>query len=175
MTMLIIKIESERLALVPIEQKHAIDIYDNFTHEITKYMYPKPAAQISETEDFIKSSHEKMKKESDIVLAILRKDTREFLGCAGFHNPKSKTPEFGIWIKKTSHGNGYGKEAITALYDWVCGKFEFDYILYPVDKRNIASRKIPESLGGVIKKEYKEKNLVGFELDEVEYHIFPKK
>ena len=109
------------------------------------------------------------------MLAILRKDTREFLGCAGFHNPKSKTPEFGIWIKKTSHGNGYGKEAITALYDWVCGKFEFDYILYPVDKRNIASRKIPESLGGVIKKEYKEKNLVGFELDEVEYHIFPKK
>ena len=81
-------------------------------------------------------------------------------------------PEFGVWTKKSSHGNGYGKEAIHALYKWACRNIEFDYITYPVDKRNVASRKIPESLGGVVAKEYKQENLAGFELDEVEYHIY---
>lgn len=61
---------------------------------------------------------------------------------------------------------------MTAFYDWACENISFDYIKYPVDKRNIPSRKIPESLGGVIAREYKSINQSGFDLDEVEYYIY---
>ena len=42
---------------------------------------------------------------------------------------------------------------------------------YPVDRRNIPSRRIPESLGGVVKEEYEKENRSGKILDLVCYHI----
>jgi hypothetical protein len=47
--------------------------------------------------------------------------------------------------------------------------------VYPVDKRNIASRKIPVGNNGKIVKEEKSKGIAGNELDEYEYRIYPKK
>ncbi|MCK5129877.1 MAG: GNAT family N-acetyltransferase [Clostridiales bacterium] len=123
-----IKIESERLLLVPIALKHAEDMFKTFNDEITKYMTPKPADDISQTKDFIKSSLSRMKNNSNIQLVILIRETKELIGCVGLHDINTKTPEFGIWTKNISHGNGYGKEAIHVLYDWACNHLEFDYI-----------------------------------------------
>lgn len=170
MNILDIKIESERLVLVPITLEYADDIFRYFTKDVTKYMYPKPPEDINETKEFIDWSINGMKNGTNIQLVILDKNTNEFIGCAGLHSI-DKVPEFGIWTKKSSHGNGYGKEAIHALYDWACDNLKFEYITYPVDKRNAASRNIPESIGGVVKKEYKHVNQSGYELDEVEYHV----
>ena len=36
------------------------------------------------------------------------------------------------------------------LFNWACEHLEIDYAIYPVDRSNIPSRKIPESLGGRI-------------------------
>jgi RimJ/RimL family protein N-acetyltransferase len=83
-------------------------------------------------------------------------------------------PELGIWTKKSSHNNGYGIEAMNGLIEWVNKNIKFDYLKYPVDKRNKASRRIPERNNGKIVKEYKNKGLGGKELDEVEYWIYPK-
>ncbi|MEI6118205.1 MAG: hypothetical protein WCP92_02960 [bacterium] len=55
-----ITIETERLLLVPITLQYAEDIFKEFTSEITTYMFPKAAENISETESFIQSSIEKM-------------------------------------------------------------------------------------------------------------------
>jgi len=41
-----------------------------------------------------------------------------------------------------------------------------------VEKRNIASRKIAESLGGMVRKEYQKLNQLGKTLEEVEYWIY---
>ena len=170
-----IKIETERLYLVPIELSHADDGFTYMNAEVTKYMYPKPADDISETISWIKGSRKRMAEGSNIQLVILKKDKGEFLGCAGLHDVDGKTPELGVWTKKSSHGNGYGREAMTGLYNWACENIEFDYITYPVYKLNTASRKIPESLGGVIAREFKSVNQSGFGLDEVEYRIYPEK
>ncbi len=169
-----IEIKTERLRLEPIELSHAEDCFKYMDNSVTTYMYPKPADDISETIAWINGARGKMKKGSNVQLVIINKTTGEFLGCAGLHEVDLKTPEFGVWTKKDSHGNGYGREAITAIYNWACSNIEFDYIIYPVDKRNIASRKIPESLGGIVKKEYKEKNMAGVELYLLDYHIYPK-
>lgn len=168
-------IKSKRLKLVPIALKHAEDIFTNFTQEVTKYMYPKPADDVFETKAFIEGSLERMKKNNNVQLVIQNKDKGEFIGCVGLHSTDCNTPEFGIWTKKSSHGNGYGREAIQALFNWACENIKFDYILYPVDKRNIPSRNIPKSLGGKVAREFKSINQSGFELDELEYHIYPTK
>lgn len=49
-------IETERLLLVPADLKFANEIFKNFNSETTKYMYPKPANDISETIDFLSNS-----------------------------------------------------------------------------------------------------------------------
>ena len=55
-------LQTERLLLVPIRMTYAEAIFKEFTPEITTYMFPKAAKVISETENFIKDSIEKMEK-----------------------------------------------------------------------------------------------------------------
>jgi [ribosomal protein S5]-alanine N-acetyltransferase len=170
--LLIVVIESERLELAPISLEYAQTIFEEFTGDITRYMFPKPATEISETRAFIQESIESMQTGNNLQLAILKKDSKEFLGCCGLHGEaNAQIPEFGIWLKKEAHGHGYGKEAITALYNWAERAMKVDYYIYPVDRRNIASRKIPESLAGIVIDEYVNEGLEGNRLEQVVYKI----
>jgi [ribosomal protein S5]-alanine N-acetyltransferase len=167
-----VTILSDRLKQVPITMEYAEDIFKCFNKDITTYMYPKPADTIDETMGFINSSVESLNEGSDLQLVVLNRETNEFLGCSGLHNINDKEPELGIWIKKEAHHNGYGIEAMGAVLEWARKNIDFEYIIYPVDKRNHASRRIPESFNGEVKKGYKTVNLSGDELDIVEYWIY---
>lgn len=169
------RIESERLLLVPISMKFCKDIFDEFTEEISIYMFPAPAKNISETEEFITNSINELGNNESLQMVILNKESGEFLGCGGLHHVDRKTPELGIWLKKSAHGSAYGREAMTALKKWADKNLAYDYLLYPVADANIASRKIPESLGGKIVKEYDDKGLGGNEYHTMEYRIYPEK
>lgn len=171
MNLLNVEISTPRLLLKPISRDYKEVIFSEFTEEITTYTYPRPAENITDTETFIQQSLEGLKKGTNLEIVILAKDSQEFLGCAGIHN-LNKEPALGIWLKKSAHGNRYGLEAITALKEWADKNLDYEYLIYPVDKRNIASRKIPESLGGKIVKEYEKLNLSGNILQIVEYWIF---
>jgi hypothetical protein len=57
------------------------------------------------------------------------------------------------------------------LVDWSNKHINLDYFIYPVDRRNIASRKIPESLNGKIIQEYQVKISSEKTLDMVVYKI----
>lgn len=46
-------IETSRLILKPITQKYIFDIFNNFTNEVTEYMFPCPIKDISETENIV--------------------------------------------------------------------------------------------------------------------------
>ena len=106
------------------------------------------------------------------MFAILSKKKGEFLGCCGLHGEgKIRTPELSIWLKKSAHGSGYGREAIQTLMNWSRNNIDFDYFIYPVDRKNIASSKIPESLGGEIMAELKVETPNGKILEEVVYKI----
>jgi hypothetical protein len=59
------------------------------------------------------------------------------------------------------------------MIEWAKASIEYEYLRYPVDKRNIPSKRIPEQLGGIIGRELKKINQSGNELDEVEYQIYP--
>ena len=170
-----ITINTSRLKLIPTSLKYASDIFKEFTPEITIYMYPRSARKQEETENFIRLSNLNMKSGKVFQAVILNKTTGEFLGHGGIASLDTNTPELGIWIKKSAHGNKYGKEAVIGLKKWLDENVKYKYIIYPVDRKNLASRKIAESLGGIIEDEYKKESLSGNILDEVEYRIYPQK
>lgn len=165
-------ITTERLKLVPVSTKYAQAIFQEFTPEITTYMFPKPAETIADTLAFITMAQEQLRTGEALNVTILDKQTGEVLGGCGINHANTSTPELGIWIKKSAHGHTYGREAVQGLKEWAEKHLIYDYLIYPVDKRNIASRKIPESLGGIAKREYKKINQSGKELEMVEYWIY---
>ena len=170
-SLLNIEIEWDRLLLKSISLAYKKPIFENFTEEITTYMYPRPAKNTGEAATFIKNSFEGKKNEHELILVILKKDSQEFLGCAGIHRINSNHPEFGIWLKKTAHGNGYGLETVAAMKNWCEENLNCEYFTYPVDKENYPSRRIPEKLGGEIIRTYQKRNLSGRILNLVEYKI----
>jgi len=142
------KIETERLLLRPITGEDDREIFLNFTPRVTRFMYPASSDDIEVTRRFIAHSLKAMTEGKDLQLVITEKMTGAFVGCAGLHGLEKRTPELGIWIKEASFGLGLGREAIRGLYDWASHHLHPRAFLYPVDKRNGPSRKIPLSLGG---------------------------
>jgi len=166
-----VSIIGEKICLVSLNSSFAQDIFSEFSEEIASYMIPKPAQEIRETHDFIEASIQGMKNQEELVLAIVS-TKREFLGCCGLHGRgKGTTPELGIWLKKSAHGYRFGQSAINLLVTWASENLIIDYFIYPVDRENVPSRKIPESLGGTIFKEAKVKTHSNNVLDEVIYKI----
>ena len=174
MNLLDVEISTNRLLLKPISIKYKADIFAEFTKEITTYMHPRSPKDISEIEAFIKESSADLEKGNNLVLVILQKASQEFFGCAGIHNINRKEPELGIWLKKAAHGNKYGLGAITAIKRWADTNLEYEYLRYPVERANIASRKIPEALCGRIFRQYDKTNMSKKNLHMVEYIIFMK-
>lgn len=172
MILLNLKISSDRLLLQPISLEYKEVIFREFTEEITTYMHPRSPQDISETELFISESLLNMQNGNELVVVILEKDSQEFFGCCGIHKLNSQHPELGIWLTKSAHHQGYGLEAITALKAWAEINLDYEYLIYPVDRENIPSRRIPERLGGQIYREYEQTNLSGKVLHLVEYRIF---
>lgn len=164
-----VHIQSERLTLVPISPTYRDDIFREFTDEITVHMYPPTPSSIADTDAFIDKSIRERIAGTDLVLAILREGT--FIGNCGLHRINTLAPEFGIWIIKSAHGRGYGREAVAALKVWADNNLTYDHIEYPVVNINTASRKVAESLGGVVHHEFQKKNGRGEERTMIMYHI----
>ncbi|MGK7953333.1 MAG: GNAT family N-acetyltransferase [Xenococcaceae cyanobacterium] len=170
--LLSIILEGDRIRLVTISDQFERDIFQEFTEEITTYMFPSPAENIEETRKFIVESRNGIEAGYNLQFVILSKVTGEFLGNCGLHGENQAiTPEIGIWLKKNAHGKGYGREAVHTLVKWSKNNIDLDYFIYPVDSRNTASRKIPESLGGQIIEQSQVKTPTGKILDYLVYKI----
>ena len=167
------RIITKNLLLVPISMDYAEDIFREFTPAIAFYMFPQPYKNIDETINSIQSAIKTNNEGSNLKLVVLSRTDETFLGCASINGIDTDTPEFGIWIKQSAHGNAYGKEAIFALKKWADENLHYRYLLYPVADTNLPSRRIPESLGGVVAREYDDANKIGKILHCLEYRIYP--
>lgn len=166
------RIEGDRVILSPVSIEHAKDIFNEFTEDITHYMMPKPLGSIAQTYEFIETCRKNMKDGFEMVFAITKIDNGEFIGICAIHgNEDPQIPELGIWIKKSAHGKKLGREAICHLTKWAKDNLVFSYFIYPVDRNNIPSRKIAESLGGVVLSERVRESMSGATLDEIVYKI----
>ena len=165
-------IETENLYLKSATLDYKEDIFREFTSEVTVYMSPKPPDKIEETIEFIETAMKANAEGTNLQTVVIHKQSKEFLGNAGLHHIDTKTPELGIWIKKSAHGHSYGKEAIVALKEWADKNLQYEYLSYPVAEDNRASRKIPEFLGGQTAREYDDINMSGKKLHLLEYRIY---
>jgi len=168
----LVKITGKRILLLPITLDFNKDIFQEFTEEITHYMIPSPPNDIKQVNSFIEMCQQGMNANSDLVFVITNICNNEFLGVCGLHEKSNPLePELGIWIKKSAHGNHYGREAIINLVKWAEINISYDFLRYPVDKKNISSRKIAEHLQGKIIHETEIENMSGHVLNEVVYRI----
>ena len=166
------EIEGPRLLLKPIVSEYANEIFKEFTLEITTYMFPRSPSHISETEQFIADACNQREAGTDLGFVILDKQNSDFLGVCGLHGTRNpREPEFGIWVKKTAQKKALGREAISVLKAWCERTLSIDGFVYPVDRRNQPSRRIPEALGGKVVREIKVATMSGGELDELIYLI----
>lgn len=166
-----VRLETERLRLVPVSMEYAPLIFNEFTDEVTHFMYPATPKSVADTEAFIRDARTEMKAGSDVTFVILSKTTDEFLGCAGAHSLNTRHPELGVWVKKSAHGNHYGREAVTAIKQWIDEHIPYEHLVYPVAEQNTASRKVAESLGGVVHNEYDKTTLNGKTWHYLDYWI----
>ncbi len=167
-----LEITTDRLILRPVSMAERDSIFREFTPEITRFMMPLSAERIEDTEKFINDSKQKMANGEEVTCAVFEKSSGEFLGTGGIHRINTSTPELGIWIKKSAHGNRYGREAVAGFKKWADENLVYEYIIYPVFKENIPSRKIAESLGGKLAGESEKKTGAGVNMTSLEYRIY---
>jgi ribosomal-protein-alanine N-acetyltransferase len=165
--------DTDRLRLVPVDDCHAAAIHAEFTAEITRFMHPRPAASLDETLSFIALSRGEMRLGRAIQWVMVdRHQVMNFVGCIGLHGIDERVPELGLWVAESRQGAGVGSEAATAALRWAQSHLpHVAAVRYPVDRRNRASRRIPERLGGTIQREFVSVSLGGQTLDQLEYLI----
>lgn len=164
-------IETNRLRLILPSLKYKKVLYNGLTKEVTKYMYSVPFKSVKRAKKFINYFRQWYVNWTDILLMVIRKSDSKFLWCIGIHHIDRIDPEFWIWFCSRAQWKWYAIESMRALYNRWENELKYEYIKYPVDRRNIWSRKIAEKLGWVVATEYSMTSKTWKELDVLEYRI----
>jgi len=143
-----IVIQSPRLRLSQFQITDAEEVFGCITPAIATFMPWEPPSW----SEYVARCEKRVQtpEPNQFSFVVRRLDNEECLGMASLEGADSLCPELGLWLKESAHGQGFGREVVAALVEWghaFLGKGSF---IYPVAVRNIASRRIAESLGGEI-------------------------
>jgi len=166
-----VTLTSDRLLLRSFLPADAPDVFNAGTPKISRYMTWDPSRSL---EAFAEVWHEwlaTMARGSDLYLVIRLASTNTFLGVAALHQIGGPEPEAGIWIKEPAQGRGYGREAIATIAKWAAADVGAIALIYPVVEQNHPSRRLAESLHGVVSGARKLRKASGNTFDEVVYRI----
>ena len=143
-----IVIQSPRLHLGEFQRMNAPEVFGCITPAIAKFMPWEPPSW----SEYVTRCQKRAQAPdpNNFSFVIRRLDNNECLGMASFEGADSVSPELGLWLKESVHGQGFGREVVAALVEWghaTLGKGSF---IYPVAVQNTASRRIAEKLHGEI-------------------------
>jgi RimJ/RimL family protein N-acetyltransferase len=127
----------------------AEEIFAAVTPALTRYLSFEPASSLEALKATLASWLPAMTVGTDLHMALRRRETGEFIGMAGAHRIATPLPELGIWIKEPAQRQGYGREAVAAIRDWVADVRRPEGFHYLVAEQNLPSHRIARSLGGV--------------------------
>jgi RimJ/RimL family protein N-acetyltransferase len=143
-----IVIHSLRLQLSQFQMIDAQDVFACITPAIARFMPWEPP---SWSEYLARCEKRAQAPEpNNFSFAIWRLDNRECLGMASFEDADSVSPEVGLWLKESAHGQGFGREVVAALVEWGHATLGKESFIYPVAVQNTGSRRIAEILHGEI-------------------------
>lgn len=145
-----IHIESNRLSIRPFAASDADATFSCITPSLTRFMAWDPPACRADFDSVWQSWLPAIDDGSDFVFAVRQRNDGGFLGLAGLHRVRTESPELGIWIREECHGQGFGREAVCAVAQWASRTLGAESFIYPVAEQNFPSRRIAESLCGVI-------------------------
>src|SRR5690349_8532403 len=145
-----VTIASARLVVSAFKPRDAADSLANVTPTLTRYMSFDPSPSLEAFEAIWSTWLADMAAGTDLAAAVRLAATGAFLGMTGLHRISNNEAETGIWIKEAAHGFGYGREAVAAVIAWATRELGLRAVTYPVVAENRPSRKLAESLGGVI-------------------------
>ncbi len=143
-----IVIQSPRLQLSQFQMMDALEVFGCITPGVAKFMPWEPPSW----SEYVTRCEKRVQtpEPNRFSFVIRRLDNRECLGMASLEDADSVSPELGLWLKESAHGQGFGREIVAALVEWghaTLGKGSFTY---PVAVQNTASRRIAENLQGKI-------------------------
>ena len=141
---------SDRLSLTAFTPDDAPEAFAGASATVTRFMKWEPAPSPEAFADLWRNWIAGMKAGSELSLVLRLRATGEFLGVAGLHSIGSANVEIGIWLKESAQGLGYGREAIDAIVAWAGKHIAAEGFIYPVVEQNRASRRLVESLGGIV-------------------------
>jgi len=143
-----IVILSPRLQLRQFQMVDAQEVFGCITPGIAKFMPWEPPSW----SEYLTRCEKRVQapEPNKFSFAIRRLDGGECLGMASLEDADSVSPELGLWLKESAHGQGFGREVVAALVEWGHASLGKRTFTYPVAIQNIASRRIAESLHGEI-------------------------
>lgn len=145
-----LEIETDRLRLRAYRTADAEDIFAAVTPALTTYMTWDPADSV---EAFLEVGAKWLvaaKAGREVDATIRDRTDGRFLGMCSLHYRGDPAPRVGIWIREDAQGQGFGREAVAALVRFAGARLGEPHVGYDVAEENMASRRIPESLGGEI-------------------------
>ena len=166
-----VSLSSQRLFLKCFSPEDALEVFEAVTPTITRFMGFEPAPSFEAFEQIWQNWFPLMHSGTDAHFVIRANSSLEFLGVAGLHDVEDAEPKVGIWIKETAHGSGFGRESVAALISFAARELGKRSVLYPVVEKNYPSRRLAESLGGILVGNRLLRKAEGIEHPEVIYKI----
>ncbi len=143
-----IVIQSSRLQLSQSQMLDAQDVFGCITPAIAKFMPWEPPSW----SEYVARCEKRVQapEPNNFSFVIRRLDNRECFGMASLEDADSVSPEVGLWLKESAHGQGFGREVVAALVSGGTQLLARKVSSIPVAVKNTASRGIAENLHGEI-------------------------
>jgi ribosomal-protein-serine acetyltransferase len=128
-------------------------VYESILFSINELKQWLPFAQHEQSEQSIEANlreaHSKFILREDLRLLIFDRETNQFIGSSGLHNPNWRIPKFeiGYWIDSRFSGRGYMTEAVQGIADFAFSELKARRVEIRCDSLNARSKAIPERLG----------------------------
>src|SRR3989344_7000798 len=145
-----LKIKGKQINLRKLKKSDASSIYQNAKDfGIAKYTTLPHPYTLKNAEDFIKKTHQKIRKKKAFELGIELKETNEIIGMMSLMNIDydNKNAEIGYWLGKKYWGRKIMKEAIKLILNFGFKKLKLVRIYARVMHPNISSVKLLEKSG----------------------------
>jgi RimJ/RimL family protein N-acetyltransferase len=143
-----IVILSPRLQLSQFQMMDTREVFGCITPGIAKFMPWEPPPW----REYVTRCEKRVQapEPNKFSFVIRRLDNSECLGMASLEDADSVSPELGLWLKESAHGQGFGREVVASLVTWGHESLGKGSFTYPVAVQNVASRRIAENLHGEI-------------------------
>ncbi|MHC5355034.1 GNAT family N-acetyltransferase [Myroides sp. LJL115] len=139
--------QSEDLLFECIDPKHLKDYFENLTPNVAKYLSFDSMENDKIIKEFIRISQIEQQRGTCLVMAVLDKNTKEFLGSCGIHDINERNAELGLWLKESAQAKGYGSQIVKTLLQICKGHTLSKSVIYCLEKENKASIELCQKFG----------------------------